>query len=337
MLHELQAIIQQAILHQKAGLKSVLATVVALDGSSYRRPGVRMLISESGVMTGAVSGGCVEKEVARRAEEVFRKGEALVMTYDGRYRLGCKGTLYLLIEPFQVSDALFRAFRRELTRRVPLKIESYFVKQDSASGTFGSIIMLEGEKHPFHASLTLEPDFLSFCQELMPKNRLLIIGAEHDAVKLTSQAAALGWQVEVLCTLKDPKGIDDFPGAEEVSPCHPEAFTEVELDATTAVVLMTHNFALDLAYLMALSSKEFAYLGILGASQRREQLFEALLERKPSLEVTFLEAIHGPAGLNLGAETPEEIALSILAEILSVFRKKQPSSLRSLSGSIHAP
>ncbi len=81
--------------------KAVLASVVALEGSSYRRPGVRMLLLEDGHMTGAVSGGCVEKEIFRQSESVFRTGIPKMMTYDGRYRLGCEGILYILLEPFR--------------------------------------------------------------------------------------------------------------------------------------------------------------------------------------------------------------------------------------------
>ena len=100
MIHELKNIITTTILKQEQGLKNVLATVVHLEGSSYRKPGVRMLISEDMEMTGAVSGGCVEAEVRRRAQSVFENGKSKMMTYDGRYRLGCEGILYILIEPF---------------------------------------------------------------------------------------------------------------------------------------------------------------------------------------------------------------------------------------------
>ena len=100
MIHELKKIFQVHETSAKASLKSVLATVVALDGSSYRKPGVRMLILENGYTVGAVSGGCVEKEIVRQTASVFSSGEAKIMTYDGRYRLGCEGILYILLEPF---------------------------------------------------------------------------------------------------------------------------------------------------------------------------------------------------------------------------------------------
>ena len=126
MTHEFKKIVQNYIKIREKGLKTVLATVVKLDGSSYRRPGVRMLISEDGQMTGAVSGGCVEKEVLRQSQGVFNDGVAKIMTYDGRYRLGCEGILYILLEPFSVDDDFITAFKSNLKSRVSFNIKSYF-------------------------------------------------------------------------------------------------------------------------------------------------------------------------------------------------------------------
>ncbi len=100
MTHEFKKIIKGHQNAQNLGLQSVIATVVALNGSSYRRPGVRMLITENGNMIGAVSGGCVEKEILKQSFSVFKTGMSKVMTYDGRYRLGCEGVLYILLEIF---------------------------------------------------------------------------------------------------------------------------------------------------------------------------------------------------------------------------------------------
>ena len=140
MTHEFKHIVQQAKINQENGLKNVLATVVFLDGSSYRKPGVRMLIAENGKMTGAISGGCVEKEVCRRATSVFTNGKAKVITHDGRYRLGCEGILYVLLEPFFITDEFLSAFTSELTQRNSFKIESYYEQKDETYGEFGSVI-----------------------------------------------------------------------------------------------------------------------------------------------------------------------------------------------------
>ena len=110
MIHELKKIILQAKVNQDKGLKNALVTVVDLDGSSYRKPGVRMLISEDSKMIGAISGGCVEKEILVRCKSVFDKNEPKIISYDGRYRLGCEGILYILIEPFFISSEFMKIF-----------------------------------------------------------------------------------------------------------------------------------------------------------------------------------------------------------------------------------
>ena len=105
MLHELKDIIRSAKIAKTQGIKTVIASVVHLEGSSYRRPGVRMSIQENGKMIGAVSGGCVEKEILRQSQRVFEANIPTLMEYDGRYRLGCEGVLSILIEPFNPTDA----------------------------------------------------------------------------------------------------------------------------------------------------------------------------------------------------------------------------------------
>ncbi len=338
MTHELKHIIGEALIKQQAGHISVLATVVALDGSSYRKPGVRMLVSSDGSITGAISGGCVEKEVQRRAQSVFNDGRPKMITYDGRYRLGCEGVLYILLEPFLVSDGLKQGFDKQLVQREDFRIRSYFKKGDENPGDFGSTIIF-GKQHFWVSPASARAENAEnevFEQTLKPSFRLFLIGAEHDAVKLCTMAANLGWEVEVVSSVKDPKSTVNFPGAKAVHASTPEQFSFGDLDAETAVVLMTHNYATDLAYLLKLVNTPVAYLGILGATQRREQLFNALLERCPEIDEMFLDRIYSPAGLNLGAVTAAEIALSILSEILSLTRKKEPFPLREIMGNIHS-
>ena len=125
MLFELNTIFSQTQLTQAKGVKVALASVVALDGSSYRRPGVRMAVLETGEMVGAVSGGCVEKEVLRQAQSVFESNTPKLMTYDGRYRLGCEGVLYILIEPFNPEKAFFEAFANQQKNRSAFRITTY--------------------------------------------------------------------------------------------------------------------------------------------------------------------------------------------------------------------
>ena len=335
MTHEFKDIITQAIVNQERGLKSVLATVVYLEGSSYRKPGVRMLISEDLKMTGAVSGGCVEAEVRRQAKYVFKNGKSKMMTYDGRYRLGCEGTLYILLELITITEAFTTVFKKTLDSRKPFIIDSYFSKQNDAIGKYGSIFKLEND-YTYSFNKTINAEGLQrFSQTLDPSPRLIIIGAEHDAVKLCKMASLLGWEIDIIASINDPKQRSDFPGATSVIDSTPELI-DLNIDGETIVVIMTHNYALDLKYLLRLAEEKAKYIGVLGSVKRRERLLNDLLDHKEELNEAFLDRIYSPAGLNIGAITPEEIALSILSEILAVVRNTNPTSLRTLSGKTYA-
>lgn len=335
MTHEFKDIIAQAIANQERGLKSVLATVVYLEGSSYRKPGVRMLISEDLKMTGAVSGGCVEAEVRRQATSVFEDGKSKMMTYDGRYRLGCEGTLYILIELISITEAFTTVFKKTLDSRKTFRLDSYFSTQDDAIGNYGSVFRLEdGYTYSFNKTIDTE-GLQKFSQALNPSPRLIIIGAEHDAVKLCKMSSLLGWEIDVIASINDPKQRSDFPGATSVIDSTPE-LVDLNIDSETIVVVMTHNYALDLKYLLRLAEEKAKYIGVLGSVKRRERLLNDLLDHKEELNEAFLDRIYSPAGLNIGAITPEEIALSILSEILAVVRNTNPVSLRTLSGKTYA-
>ncbi|WP_299062699.1 XdhC family protein [uncultured Polaribacter sp.] len=338
MFHELKEIIQQAVINQKKGLKSVLATVVHLEGSSYRKPGVRMLISEDLATVGAVSGGCVEKEIKHRAKSVFVDNTPKIITYDGRYKLGCEGILYILIEPILITDVLLYHFSDAALKRENLKIESYFVKEDEAFGNFGSVITFHNKKQVSFSekfNLQVKNKASLFSQIIQPRFRLIIIGAEHDAVKLCKIAANLGWEIEVITSVKDSKQLIDFDGANSVIGASPETINFKEIEKNTAIVIMNHSYVQDLKYLISLSAYNPKYIGVLGAPNRRERLFNELFEFVPNISDVFLDAIYTPAGLHIGAKTPEEIAVSIIAEILSVIHKKEPFSLRKLTGNIN--
>ncbi|OAD46693.1 XdhC family protein [Polaribacter atrinae] len=338
MNHELKEIINQAVINQQKGLKNVLATVVYLEGSSYRKPGVRMLISEDLSSIGAVSGGCVEKEIKHRAKSVFVDNKPKVITYDGRYKLGCEGILYILIEPLSITNNFLTQFSEANSKRETIHIASYFTDENEAFGNFGSVITFNNKKQ-FQFSKDFDPknknDVSIYSQIVQPSFRLIIIGGEHDAVKLCKVAATLGWEIDVITCAKDSKKLKDFPGANSVSGNSPETIQFSNIEENTAIVIMNHSYVQDLKYTIKLSKYTPKYIGILGAPNRRERLFNELFEFVPDISDEFLDTIYTPAGLHIGAQTPEEIAVSIVAEILSVIRKKEPFSLRNLTGKIH--
>ena len=335
MTHELKTIVQHYEKRQPLGEQAVLATVVALEGSSYRRPGVRMLIFENGDMVGALSGGCVEKEVLRQAQSVFTSGTSRVMVYDGRYRLGCEGILYILLEVFEPDKAFLSAFWNTVQNRYPFKIKSHYEKKQGDSPDYFTCFHFGEMSFPINQyGKNVEKEFLDFEQEMHPCFQLVIIGAEHDAVQLCKYASLTGWEVTIVANPREEKTAKDFPGIHKLIHSEAETF-HLALDEQTAVVVMTHSFAKDLRFLIALSEEKGAYIGLLGPIKRREKLFDELLERYPDISEEFLEQIHGPAGIDIGAETPQEIVISVLSEILSVVNDKEPQLLKHKIGNIH--
>ncbi|WP_271766905.1 XdhC family protein [Aquimarina algiphila] len=338
MTHEFKEIIECYYKARQQGIPAVMATVVDVEGSSYRRPGVGMLILENGTVTGAVSGGCVEKEVLRQAQSVFKTGSPKVMTYDGKYRLGCEGLLYILIERFEMTNSGIEAVQKHLKSRTPFEIKSMYSKAEQNLSMMGSVVLFkENQEFVFSNKVNTRIDVsLDFFQrEIQPCFRLVIIGTEHDAVKLGQLASMTGWEVEIIGSPHHPKYLKDFPGVTRVINATPEELCLDNIDDQTAIVLMTHNFAKDLLYLQAIKDTQPVYIGLLGPARRREKLLSAFIEYFPEVADEFLDSIHGPAGLNLGAETPQEIAISIIAEVLATIRNQTPIPLQEKKGAIH--
>lgn len=334
MTHEFKHMVNAYRQARQLGLKAVMASVVALEGSSYRRPGVRMLLLQNGAAYGAVSGGCVEKEVHRQAAEVFESGIPKMMTYDGRYRLGCEGILHILLEPFAPAEAFVTAFEQVLAKREPFHLISHFLRKDGPRAGMGTLFHYGAETWALGPSA--QPAAAeSYSQMLPPCQRLMIFGGEHDAVHLSGIAAQMGWEVCVVVTADEQKSKDHFPGVTEFRSVIPEQMEVGVMDAQTAVILMTHSYTKDLKYLLRLSETAPGYLGILGPAYRRDRLIGDLLERAAEPGEAFLDRIYGPAGLDIGAEGPQEIAISVLAEILSVLRQTRSIGLRDKKGAIH--
>lgn len=335
MTHEIKHLIELIWDAQMQNIKSVLATVVALEGSSYRRPGVRMLIQNNGKTFGAVSGGCVEKEVQLQAQSVLTSGVSKVMTYDGRLRLGCEGVIYILIEPVNITQDLKTQFETVFRERLTFESESFYTKQEGTNSAYGTQFKLSGKTYPLRDDFFVSNKLETFTYSFNPLFQLYLFGAEHDTVCLCQAAAFLGWQVTVVAAPDEAKTKAFFKGAHEFITPTFDQLDVSSIDNQTAVILLTHSFNKDVQYLLALAATLPAYFGILGPKHRRERVLEKALEYKPELSIDFLEQIHGPAGINIGAESAPEIAVSILAEILSVIRNQKPVQLREKSGRIH--
>lgn len=305
---------------ENKGVKTVLVSLVGLDGSSYRKQGVRMAIAQDGTMMGAISGGCVEKQLYRSALSVFEKNVSKVISYDGRYKLGCEGFLYILIEPFHLDKKNCFLILNTIEKRESFEIVSFYRKMDETEGNFGSFLYINGieiSTNPYF-SLPEENYFEKFNQTIRPDTQLVIVGSEHDAIKLCRAASFLGWNVIVITSIKNTESGINFLGAKAVKFETPETINFNFIDLYTSVVLMTHSFSQDFQYLLKLAPDPPKYIGILGSAKRKIQLENQILDFLPDAELSFLDSIHSPAGLSITAETPEEIAVSILAEIILI-------------------
>ena len=339
-MRELLHILEQANRYYQQDVLCALATVVHIKGSGYRRKGTRMLISANGTCTGAVSGGCVEKEVVLQAQKVFKTRIPQLMTYDGRYRLGCEGTLYIFIELIRIKDNLLENFRTDYNNRRSVELHTSYQKEEIQNWNCRTSIRLQNKETFFNSENALSHDkaisYKNFTQVLAPAKTLYIFGAEHDAVRLCEMADLSGWDVTVVCHPLNSKDIKYFPNARQLVHLLPEELEILPFDSHTAAVFMSHSFSRDLAYLLQLVDREIiAYIGLLGPFKRKEELLNQIITRLPEVSSTFLDSIYGPTGLDIGAETPGEIAISILAELQSVYTKTTVQPLSEKETFIH--
>jgi xanthine/CO dehydrogenase XdhC/CoxF family maturation factor len=315
------------------GEPMALATVVATRGSTYRRAGARLLVPAEAEPIGNISGGCLEGDVARIGREVIASGEPRLVEFDMTadddavwgYGLGCNGAIELFVEPTQGALESVAALRSGAGAClvIPLTGANAGLHSLEADGAAAAALRdgtprveeVDGERVFF------EPLLLPF--------RLLICGAGHDAIPLVRQAVELGWRVVVVDVRRALLTLDRFPGAEFADPDPATAADALAPDQRTAAILMSHNYLRDIAYLGSLLGAPLAYLGVLGPRGRTEQMLA---------EIGRAEAIsdlHAPAGLDIGAEGPEEVAHAIIAEILAVTRRRGGGPLRDRGGPIH--
>jgi xanthine/CO dehydrogenase XdhC/CoxF family maturation factor len=338
---------------ENAGTDYVLATVVAVEGSSYRKPGARMLLAQDGRRAGTVSGGCLEAEVARRAWWLTASGPVVerYSTQDDEeerpYGSGCGGVVWLLLERKPTAEPLLVSLEQAFANRAPLAVATVLEGPDIAkreiAGSFRDDLR---SNVPFSAELeacarhalesrssferTLTLDSLPtrvLADYSAARTGLWIFGAGDDAKPLAQFAQGLGWFVALADGRSHLATRDRFPAADEVrvlsiAGLPGVAAQQFAMRPTDAAVVMTHSFEQDSRILASLLGLDFplAYLGVLGPQRRtRELLAEAarllLLPDTADRVEGWLAQMHAPTGLDLGADTPATIALSILAEI----------------------
>jgi len=355
-------------------MQSALATVVHVDGSSYRRPGARMLVREDGQLTGAISGGCLEGDALRKAMLALSQQQSKLVTYDTNdeedetigLQLGCTGVIQVLFEPVNTDDPDNPI--KLLSKAMALRQQSVLVtlfslenKRNKQPGTCllleengnisGSIpypelqdAIIEDVYRAMHEQESSFKDYISkhssvtaFIEFLQPAVSLVIIGAGNDAIPMMEIANTLGWDVRVIDGRSTHAKQERFVSACQVLVSKPENVLEqIPIDKQTVFVLMTHNYNYDLAMLKALLLRKVAYIGMLGPKKKLDRMLDELRDSGVELTKERLNQIYGPAGLEIGAETPEEIALSIIAEIKAVLSGKPGGSLRNKQDVIHS-
>lgn len=369
MTKEITDIIQAFDAAQEAGRQCALATVVQLEGSAYRRPGARMLVADNGQLTGAISGGCLEGDALRKAQLVMQRQRPLLVTYDTTdddesqlgVGLGCNGIIHILIEPVNTAIAgnpiaLLKAL---LARRQEAVLVTQYSMTNPHATSAGTRMLLTGEQQLF--SGTPDPLLLQdarcalnarenytgeyhyggevlhgFIQWLQPAVSLIVIGAGNDVLPLVQMAAVMGWQVTVADGRRQYNTPQRFPQAHRLLTGKPaEVLQQLRFDAQTVVVLMTHNYVYDITMLKGLLQMNSSYTGILGPHKKTARMLEELQEQGMVITGEQLDHIYGPTGLDIGAETAEEIALSVLAEIKAALARRNGHSLRDKRNGIH--
>ena len=351
------------------GQRMALATIVAVRGSTYRRPGARLLVPEEGAPVGNISGGCLEGDVADMARLVLDEGTARLAGWDltadddevWGLGLGCNGAIEVFIEPAERAAAVTHALRAALEEERPICVVTALESKAPDLVTPGARLLVRPDG-PTEGSLgdtevdaeatasayeqlaagrseirTFGHGVRAFVEVLEPPLRLVICGAGHDAIPLVRVAAGIGWR---------PVVVDDRPGfltADRYPEAH--AFVRLEepaqvaeaapLDEATFVVVMTHNFVRDRDYLRGLLRSDVGYIAMLGPAARTQRILMDVADDGVEITDKDRARIHGPAGLDLGAEGPDEIAQAIVAEIVAVRHERAGGFLKERPGPIH--
>jgi xanthine/CO dehydrogenase XdhC/CoxF family maturation factor len=282
-MHEIDTVIAACRALIDARRRGVVITVVRTEGSTYRRAGARAVIGEDGTVTGAISGGCLERDLAERLTQWLATMTPQLISYDSTRSddfvfglgLGCRGMLDLLIEPFDDEHPPRLVTTFHWNGREPVEWT------------------------------TLLPNGESMIEIIRPPRIIAIFGGSGDAAPVAQLARSAGWNVLMM----KPRETFDASGFD-------------------AAIVMTHNFARDAEILTRLFASPIPFIGLLGPRSRGD---EVLAEIGATRDARF----HNPLGLDLGAETPEQIALAIVAELQSVFERRSARPLRDLDTPIH--
>lgn len=352
-----------------AGEKAALATVVETSGSTYRRPGARLLISAK-ESWGAVSAGCLEDEVIAVAKQAIGSGLPQLLRFDTTEEmdiiagtgLGCRGTISVFIQPITPNSASHEAYRLLFNLIENDKSADYAMAIESSAGAvevgaqlvqsmgkleFGDgnlpqliasdLNRLSNAKSTFTNEYAIANESVRvYCEKITPRPQLVIFGAGFDAQPLAQFSSRLGFKVIVVDHRQDYLQMHRFPNADKLILRHPtEHACDLSLKEQDLIVIMTHNYLHDFEILKRAFASEVAYIGQIGPRDRTEELLEKMEGELGRLKEQDLARLHSPIGLDLGAETPEEIAISILSEIIARQNRRMGGFLKERHLPIH--
>ena len=359
---------------QSQGKKCALATVISVEGSAYRRPGARMLISEDGLLTGAISGGCLEGDAMKKALLVINSQQPALVTYDTMDEddaiigvgLGCNGIIKILIEPIieslnpnplQILQHINKKRRKNINATFYTKNEKSQNTSETKlyideSGRLPSNVVTQDCENTIykHYKKVLENsqsvwvDFEEnnikkcvFLEFVPPVIQLVIAGAGNDVKPVTEMASILGWDAVVIDGRVNYAKKERFPSACNVMVAKPDQIIkQIIADDYTYFVLMTHNYNYDKAFIKELCNINPKYIGMLGPKKKLERMLQEFMDEGCPLTDSQIHALYSPVGIDIGAETPEEIALSIISEVKAIHENKKGNHLRLKPTPIHA-
>ncbi len=344
----------------------ILATVVDVVGSSYRRPTARMLILPDGSHIGTISGGCLERDLCRSASQLTKNGPRLVSfdtrlhstNFNPRYHLGCSGIIYVLVEPITSKNhASIDRLRRVIQSEQALITATVY--QADTAGWFSLALRFDDvDSLPIAFQTAVETIWADVqstgrptCCELAwesyaarilierisPPKPLWIFGAGDDAIPLANMAWQLGWAVTVVDHRASRLSADRFPNARRVCDSWDKVLDQIRSTCDTVAVLMTHCFDADQVLIPALLRSAVSYVGLLGPKSRTGKIMTLLHQNQTLPELSSLERLHTPVGLDIGAVTPAEIAVSVLGEIVAVGNHRSGGRLGQRQDPIHEP
>ena len=347
--------------------KAALGTVVKVEESSYRRIGARIFVTSSGNWTGGISGGCLEGDALKRAQIAMNKNENSIVVYDTMdddshqigVGLGCNGRIEVLFTPIygDHGDNKIEFLKTIVATRkteVLLQILSTSASNKAVVGAFyplhkvddlisdtslSKAVVEEGiesalkkrKSRTFHANNDDNVDYEILVELIKPKIKVVCIGDNYDVNAFAGIAKELGWELHIVGK-KRKISKELFELAHSI---YESNETEsIEIDDFTAIVLMSHDYKTDLTYLKHFINQPVSYIGLLGPRKRTLKMQDEWAS-EAGIDLLKLDHLYSPVGLNIGAETPEEIALAIAAEIIAVMNERPGLSLREFQGPIH--